>query len=68
MVLSIKYYSGGQIKEMGWAEHVAHMGEKRGACSVLVGNPEEKGPHGRPRRKWETNIKMNLKEICWESL
>jgi hypothetical protein len=44
------------------------MEEKRGACSVLVGNPEGKGPHGRPRRKWEVNVKMNLKEICWESV
>jgi len=42
------------------------MGKKRGACSVLVVNPEGKGPHGRPRRKWGINIKMNLKEICWE--
>jgi hypothetical protein len=44
------------------------MGEKRDAYRVLVGNPEGKGPHGRPRRKWEDNIKMNLKEICWESV
>jgi hypothetical protein len=44
------------------------MGEKRDACSVLVGNPEGKGPNGRPRRKWEVNTKTNLKEICWESV
>jgi len=66
LVLSIKYYSCGQIKKMRWAENVTRMGKKRGACSVLVVNPEGKGPHGRPRRKWGINIKMNLKEICWE--
>jgi hypothetical protein len=66
LVLSSKCYSGGQIKNMRWAEHVARMGEKRNARSILVENPERKGPHERPRRKWETNIKMNLKEICWE--
>jgi hypothetical protein len=44
------------------------MGEKRGACSIFVGNPDGKESHGRPRRKWEVNIKMNVKEICWKSV
>jgi hypothetical protein len=40
------------------------MGEKRGAW-VLVGRPEGRRPLGRPRRRWEHNIKMDLKEVGW---
>jgi hypothetical protein len=43
-----------------WAGHVARMGEKRNAYRILVGNPEGKRPLGRPRRRWEDNIKMDL--------
>jgi hypothetical protein len=43
--------------------HVARMGEKRNACTILVGKPEGKRPLGRPRRRWVDNIKMDLKEI-----
>jgi hypothetical protein len=39
------------------------MGEERGAYRVLVGRPEGKKPLGRPRRRWEDNIKMHLGEI-----
>jgi hypothetical protein len=42
--------------------HVAHMGEGRGVYRVLVGRPEGKRPLGRPRRKWEDNIKMDIRE------
>jgi len=42
---------------MRWAGHVAHMADGRGVHSVLVGTPEGKRPLGRPRRKWEDNIK-----------
>jgi len=48
---------------MRWAVQVARMGEGRGAYSVLVGRPESKRQLGRPRRRWEDNIKMDLKEI-----
>jgi hypothetical protein len=48
---------------MKWAGHVALMGERRGVHMVLVGKPERKGPLGRPRRKWENNIKMDLQEV-----
>jgi hypothetical protein len=41
------------------------MGEKRNAYRILVGNPEGKRPLGRPTRRWEDNIKMNLREIAW---
>jgi hypothetical protein len=39
------------------------MGERRGVCRVLVGKPEGKRPLGRPRRRWEDNIKMDLQEV-----
>jgi hypothetical protein len=38
-------------------------GEERGAHRVLVRKPEEKRPLGRPRRRWEDNIKMDLQEV-----
>ena len=48
---------------MRWAGHVARMGEDRGVHWVLVGKPEGKRPLGRPRRRWENNIKMDLQEV-----
>jgi hypothetical protein len=39
------------------------MGEDRGVYRVLVGKPEGKRPLGRPRRRWEDNIKMDLQEV-----
>jgi len=46
--------------------HVARMGERRGVYRVLVGKPEVKRPLGKPRRRWEFNIKMDLQEVrCW---
>jgi hypothetical protein len=48
---------------MRWVGHVARMGEERGMHRVLVGKPEEKRPLGRPRRRWEDNIKMDLQEV-----
>jgi hypothetical protein len=39
------------------------MGERRGVCGVLVGKPEGKRQLGRPRRKWEDNIKIDLQEV-----
>jgi hypothetical protein len=40
-------------------------GERRSEYRVLVGKPEGKRPFGRPMRKWDDNIKMNLEEIRW---
>ena len=45
---------------MRWARYVARMGERRGECRVLVWKPERKRPHGRPSRRWDDNIKMDL--------
>jgi len=48
---------------MKWAENVARIGERRGVYRVLVGKPEGKRPLGRPRRRWEENINMDLQEV-----
>jgi len=48
---------------MRLAGHVARMGERRGVYSVLVGKFEEKSRLGRPRRRWEDNIKMDFQEV-----
>jgi len=42
-----------------------HMKETTGTCRVLVGIPEGKWPLGRPRRRWEENIKMDFQEMEW---
>jgi hypothetical protein len=47
-------------RRMRWAGHVASMGEERGAYRILVGRPEGRRPLGRPRRRWEDNIKMDF--------
>ena len=48
-----------KMRRMRWAG----MEDRRGVFRVLVGNPEEKRPLGRPRRRWENNIKMDLQEV-----
>src|SRR5215469_7126903 len=50
-------------RKMRWAGHVARMGEESGVRRVLVGKPEGKRPLGRPRRRWEDNIRMDLEEV-----
>ena len=50
-------------RRMRWAGHVARMGEGRGVHRVLMGKPEGKRQLGRPRRRWENNIKMDLQEV-----
>jgi hypothetical protein len=48
---------------MRWAGHVARIGESRGVYRVLTGKPEGKRRLGRPRLRWEDNIKMDLQEV-----
>jgi len=48
---------------MRWVGHVACMGERRGVYMILVGKPERKRPLGRPRRRWDDNINMGLREV-----
>jgi len=50
-------------RRMRWAGHVARMGEGRGVYRVLVWKPEGKRPMGRPRRRWEDNVTMDLQEV-----
>jgi hypothetical protein len=46
-------------RRMMWEGHVARMGEGKGVCRVLVGKPECKRPLGKPRHRWEDNIKLD---------
>ena len=50
-------------RRMRWAGHMARMAKGRGVHRVLVRKPEGKRPLGRPRRRWEDNIKMDLQEV-----
>jgi hypothetical protein len=50
-------------RRIRWTGHVARMGEERKVYKVLVGKPEGKRPLGRPRRRWEGGIRMDLREI-----
>jgi hypothetical protein len=50
-------------RRMRWVGHVARMEEGRGVYRVFVGRPEGKRPLGRPRHRWEDNIKLDLREI-----
>jgi hypothetical protein len=53
-------------RRMRWAGHVGRMGEKRGAYRILVVRSEGRRPLGRPRHRWEDNIKMDLQDMGWE--
>jgi hypothetical protein len=57
------YSSPIMSRRMRWAGYVARMGEGRGVYRVLVGRPEGRKPLGRPRRRWEDNIRMDRGEI-----
>ena len=50
-------------RRMRWAGHVERMGEERGVHRVLVRKTEGKRPLGRPRRRWEDKIKMDLQKV-----
>ena len=50
-------------RRLRWADHVARMEEGRSAFKMLTGTPSGKRPLGRPRRRWEENIRMDPKEI-----
>jgi hypothetical protein len=55
-----------KLRRMRVAGHVAHVGEMRILSNILVGKPEGKRPLGRPKRRWEDNIRMYLRAIGWE--
>jgi hypothetical protein len=52
-------------RRLRWAGHVARVWERRGAYRHLVGKPEGRRPLGRPRCRWNDNVKMDLIELGW---
>jgi hypothetical protein len=59
-----KYYcAGDKIENNGMVGACSVDGEGRGVYKVLVGKPEGKRPLGRPKRRWEDNIKMGLQKV-----
>jgi hypothetical protein len=55
-------------RRMRWTGHVARVGERRVVYRGLVGKPEGMRPLGRPRHRWEGNIKMDLEEVGCEGM
>jgi len=53
---------------MRWAGHVARMWESRGLYRVLVGKPDGNGSFGKPKSRWEDNIKMDLQEFGFDDV
>jgi hypothetical protein len=56
---------GDQVKKTETGRTCGTYGERRGAYRALVGKCEGRRPLGRPRRRWEDNIKMDLREVGW---
>ena len=53
-------------RSVRWAGHVTRVGERRDLYRVLLGKPEGKKPLGRPKRRWENSVKIDLQEVgCW---
>ena len=57
-----------KLKQLRWAEHVAHMKQSRNVYGIYAGRPEGKRSLGRLRRRWEDNIKMDLKEVVCDTV
>jgi hypothetical protein len=55
-------------RRIGWAGHVAQMGEKRNASRIMMGKPAGKRPLGRPRHGSVNNIKIDFREIGWDGM
>jgi hypothetical protein len=66
-VLFIKYTENDQVKEDEKGRACSMHGEQRNAYRILVGKPERR-PLGRPRKMWESNIKMYLRDIGWSGM
>ena len=56
-----------ELRRMTWSGNVASRAERRGLYRVLVGKPEKKRALGRPRHRWEDNIKMDLQKVRWDT-
>jgi hypothetical protein len=57
-----------KLRKIRWAGHITRMGARSNAFRILVGKPEGKRPLGRSRRRWEDNIKMDIREIGWAGM
>jgi hypothetical protein len=57
-----------KLRRIRWVQSLAQIGRKKDAYRLLLGEPEGEIPCGRPRCRWEVNIKTGLKEIKFESL
>jgi hypothetical protein len=62
------YYYSDEVKENGWVGQLTCMGDMRSAYKSVVGVPERKRLLGRPRHRWEDNIRMNLREVRWKGM
>jgi hypothetical protein len=51
---------------MRWVGHVARVGDVRDYFKIFIGKPKGRRPLGRPRHRWEDNIRMDLRELGWE--
>jgi hypothetical protein len=65
---SSTYHYVEEIKEEEMGGHVTRMGGRRNEYTIFVGKQDGKRPLGGPRRKWEDNIKMNLRDMRWEAV
>jgi hypothetical protein len=61
-------YGSSDIITVRWVRYVARLGNMRNAHTIFVGKPEGKRPFGRPKRKWEDNIRMNVVKRRCESV
>ena len=72
ILLFTKYFSGDHLKKNEMWRVIRYVCGTRGRCRVLVGRPDEKSPHGRPKPRWEDNIKVYLHEAgregAWSGL
>jgi hypothetical protein len=62
-VLLTQYRAGDKIEKTEMGGACSTYGEARGVYRILVGKPEGKRPLGRPRRRWENNVRMDLQEV-----
>jgi len=65
-VVFTKYYRVIKSRSMRWIRQVARIGEKKSAYKILVGKPDGRSLLGRPRHRWEDNIRSGLREIRWK--
>jgi hypothetical protein len=63
--IASRYFPEVAVKEYGMGRAYSTHGEKRNTYRNLVGKPEGKTPLGRPRRNWEDDVKMDLRETGW---